>query len=357
MLIAVIPDIFQRTQVVLNVRVLAVANEPPAGERWIWRFEINLVVRVYLLLDIEMEAVGVITFIRHPIHHAKLSGIQTAETVTQVFTRGAVEAKAVAGLLFPLIHRLAQTLYNRNAFGTQRFTVEHMLFAEQRVDGFVDADKAKRDRRTSVFENFRDVVVRFQSHAAGPFHIEDRCHTRFHPFQTGDTGHQRLTRQHQTFIQQFPERGFVAFGFQRDARQVQADDAQVVTPVVDLFAVLFVHAEEAAAAHWGFKRAGHFHDLIVVEDVRVHAFARALQRQLFDVVVRVIKLMVQAIFNGENQLREHGGFTVFTKTCDAVTQNRLLNQTRFPTGAKTKAEGDERGLAVGGVQRIDFIFQ
>lgn len=29
MLIAVIPDIFQRTQVVLNIRVLAVANEPP----------------------------------------------------------------------------------------------------------------------------------------------------------------------------------------------------------------------------------------------------------------------------------------------------------------------------------------
>jgi hypothetical protein len=33
MLIAVIPDVFQRTQVVLNIRVLAVANETAAGER------------------------------------------------------------------------------------------------------------------------------------------------------------------------------------------------------------------------------------------------------------------------------------------------------------------------------------
>jgi hypothetical protein len=80
------------------------------------RFEINLVVRVYFLLDIKVEAVGVITFIRDAIHHAKLGGIQTAEAVTQVFTRRAVEAKAVARLFFPLIHRLTQTFHNRHAF-------------------------------------------------------------------------------------------------------------------------------------------------------------------------------------------------------------------------------------------------
>ena len=42
---------------------------------------------------------------------------------------------------------------------------------------------------------------------------------------------------------------------------------------------------------------------------------------------------------------------------DAVTQDRLLNQTGFPAGAETKAKGNERRLPVGGMQRIDFVFQ
>lgn len=78
-----------------------------------------------------------------------------------------------------------------------------------------------------------------------------------------------------------------------------------------LFAVLvFPHAEEAAAAHRGFERAGHLHDLIVVEDIRIHALARALQSQLFNIVVRIAKLVVQAVANGEDQLREYRRFTV-----------------------------------------------
>ena len=117
-------------------------------------------------------------------------------------------------------------------------------------------------------------------------------------------------------------------GFQRDTRQVEADNAEVVTPVVNLFAVLvFPHAEEAATAHRRFERTGHFHYLIVVQDVRIHALACTFQRQLFDVVVRIAKLVVQAVANGEHQFREHGGFTIFTETRNAVTQNGLLDQT------------------------------
>lgn len=43
----------------------------------------------------QMEAVGVVTFIRHSFHHAKLLGINSAESAAQVFTRCAIEAKRV----------------------------------------------------------------------------------------------------------------------------------------------------------------------------------------------------------------------------------------------------------------------
>ena len=41
-LVAVIPDIFQRPQVMLDIRVLAVANEAAVGQRRIRRFEVIL---------------------------------------------------------------------------------------------------------------------------------------------------------------------------------------------------------------------------------------------------------------------------------------------------------------------------
>jgi hypothetical protein len=52
----------------------------------------------------------------------------------------------------------------------------------------------------------------------------------------------------------------------------------------------------------------------------------AHQRQLFDVVVRVAKLVVQAVANREHQFREHGGFTVFAEAGNTVAQDRLLDQ-------------------------------
>ncbi|MNV43799.1 hypothetical protein D3C71_1355280 [compost metagenome] len=233
-----------------------------------------------------------------------------------------------------------------------------MLIAKQGVDGFVNADIAQGDRCATVLKDFRHVVVRFQAHAAGPFHIQNRCDAGFDPFQTGDAGHQGFTRQLQTFVEQRPERGFITFRFQRDARQVKADHADIVTAFMDLLAVfIFIHAEEAPAAHRGFERTGDFHHLVVVQDVRIHAFARAFQRQLFDVVVRIAKLMVQAIANGEDQFREHRGFAVFAEARNAVAQNRLLNQTRFPAGAQAKTKGHKRRLTVGGVQGVHFIFE
>ena len=76
---------------------------------------------------------------------------------------------------------------------------------------------------------------------------------------------------------------------------------------------IFIHAEEAAAAHRGFERTRDFHHLVVVQYIRIHALARAFQRQLFDVVVRITKLVIQAIANGEDQFWEHRGFAVFAE--------------------------------------------
>lgn len=152
MLIAVIPDIFQRLQVVLNVWILAIANEATVRQWRVRRFKVDLVVRVHLLLHIEVETVGVVTFIGHARHHAKLSGIETAEAVAQVFTRRAVETEAITRFFFPLIHCLTQTFNNRNTFRAQLLVVVNMLAAEQRVNGFVDADVTQRNRRTTVLK-------------------------------------------------------------------------------------------------------------------------------------------------------------------------------------------------------------
>ena len=194
-LIAVIPHVFQRLQVVLNVRVLAVADKTAVRDGRIGRFKVDLVVRVHLLLHIEVEAVGVVTFVGHAFHDAELSGVQTAEAIAEVFARRAVQAETVASFLFPLVYRIAQALHNRDTFLTQGVVVIDVLVAKQRVNRFVNADIAKRDRCATVFEDLRHIIVRLQAHAAGSFHIENWRDAGFHPFKTGDAGHQRLTCQ------------------------------------------------------------------------------------------------------------------------------------------------------------------
>ncbi|MNM93416.1 hypothetical protein D3C81_1057900 [compost metagenome] len=87
------------------------------------------------------------------------------------------------------------------------------------------------------------------------------------------------------------------------------------------FAIFFIGTEEAAAPHRGFERTGDFHHLIVIEDVRVHALAGALQRQLFDVVVRIAVLVIKAVADGEHQFGEHRRLTVLAQPGDAILQD------------------------------------
>ncbi|MNL53431.1 hypothetical protein D3C87_1766780 [compost metagenome] len=83
---------------------------------------------------------------------------------------------------------------------------------------------------------------------------------------------------------------------------------------MDLLAVfILIHAKETATAHGRFERTGDFHHLVVVQNIRIHALACAFQRQLFDVVVCVAKLVVQTVADRKHQFWEHGRFAVFAK--------------------------------------------
>jgi hypothetical protein len=46
--------------------------------------------------------------------------------------------------------------------------------------------------------------------------------------------------------------------------------------------------------------------------------------------------VVQTVANSEHQFREHRRFAVLAEARDAVAQNGLLDQSRFPAGARPK---------------------
>ena len=80
---------------------------------------------------------------------------------------------------------------------------------------------------------------------------------------------------------------------------------------MDLFAIFFVSAQETATAHWGFKGAGDFDDLVVIQNIRVHPFAGTFQSKLFDIIIRIVWLQIYAFALSEDQFREYRCFVVF----------------------------------------------
>ncbi len=222
LVIAVIPDVLQRLQVVLDVGVLAVADETAAGDGRIGRLEVQLVIGVHLLLHVQVEAVGVVALVGHPGHHAELLGVDAAEAGAEVLARGGVEAEAVAGLLFPLVGGRLEPRNDGDGLLPQHLAVEQMsVGAEQGVDGLVHPDVAEGNGGAAVLEDLADVVVRLEAHAAGPLHVEDGGDPGLDPLETLDAVHQRLLGHPQGGIQLVPEVRLIA-GFQRDARQVEA---------------------------------------------------------------------------------------------------------------------------------------
>ena len=355
--VTVIPDIFQGFQIVLHVRVFAVADKSPARQRRIGPLEIQLGVRVYFLFYIQVEAVGVVPLVGDAIYNAKLLGIEFAKTGAEVFTRCTVEAEPIAGLFFPSLNSITQGLDYAYSLFTQLVVIKHMgLVTIEGINGFVHADKAQRNRSPTVLENLGHIIIGFQTYPAGAFHIEDGGNPGLDALQTFNSGHQCLLRQTQAVIQQIVEMGLIT-RLKSDAWQVEADNPQIIASLMDLLAILFIDTEEATAAHRRLEGAGYLDDLIVVENVWIHALGGALQCQFLDVVIDIACLVIDSIADGKDQFRENGSFLVLAEASNAIFQYGLLNQTRFPTGAQPKAEGDKRGLAIGGVQGVNFVFQ
>ena len=59
----------------------------------------------------------------------------------------------------------------------------------QRIDGFVNTYVAKGNGGAAIFEDLRHVIVCFQTHTAGTFHVENWCYAGFSVFQAGNTSH------------------------------------------------------------------------------------------------------------------------------------------------------------------------
>ena len=159
-------------------------------------------------------------------------------------------------------------------------------------------------------------------------------------------------------VEDLPEAVLVSVGFQCDARNVHGDHAEVHAAVLDILAGLRVDPalQEGTAAHRRFEGAGDLHDVLVEDDVRVHALGGAFEGQLLQVVVRVARIGVHTVLDGEDELREDGGVMLGTKAADAVEEDGALDFAREPVGAETEADGHERGLAVGHTVGVDLVF-
>ena len=73
--VAVIPHVFQRLKVVLDVRVFAVANKAAAGEWRVHHFKVQFVVWIDFFLYVQVIAVGVVAFVGDAVDDTKLFGV------------------------------------------------------------------------------------------------------------------------------------------------------------------------------------------------------------------------------------------------------------------------------------------
>ncbi len=356
-LVAVVPDILEPLEVVLHVGILAVADESATRDGWVGHLEVQFRIWIHLLLHVEVETVGIISLIGDIFDLPEFLEVESAEAIAQVLARCAVEAETVAGFGFPSVDCLAEDFDNMQRFLLKLEVVVNVALGVERVDRFVQTDVAEADGGTAVFEDLGNGIVRIEANAAGALHIEDGCNAGFDVFESCNAGVECATSELQAFTQDFEEALFTAIGLDRYAWQVETHHSEVVAALVLLLAVALIGAEEAATAHREFERAGDLDGLLVVEDVGIHPLARALEGELLDVVVWIFGLAVEAFADRKNQLREDGRLATFAEAADAVVEDGSLNQFGLPALAESKAEGHEGGLPVGGVERVDLIFE
>ena len=224
-----------------------------------------------------------------------------------------------------------EVLHDPDGLLPELLVLEYRGVAVERVHALVDADIAEGYRGPSVLENGRNGIISLEPYAAGACHVEDRGNPGAHAVEALDAADQGLLADCEAAVEDLVELLLVMVGLNRDAREVEAHDAEVVA-AVDLLHSVSVQPlrEEAPAAHRVLEGSGDADNLLVVEDVRVHALGGALQRELLDIVVGIALLVVDTVLNREDELREHRGPVVLPEAAHAVLQDGLLDESRRP---------------------------
>ena len=359
-LVGVIPHSLKRLGIVLQARELAVVDEATG----------RVVGEVLLVVELlhrrrgqphrVVEGVGVEVVVGYAFDAAELLAIHAVEAVGEAFRRRGVHRVMVAFGLAPLLAQLVHALDNGQrellAFRIPA-VVAHPVLTVEHSRRLVQADVAQRYSGTLVAEELVDVVVGAEA-SEGAIAEQGRRVDRGGLLAAHDAELQRLVRDFHTLVEQLPEAVLVAVGLKGDTRHVDGDDAEVHAAVFDILAGLGVDPtlQEGTAAHRGLEGAGDLDDVVVEDDIRVHALGGAFERQLLHVVVRVARVGVDAVLDGEHELRENRGMAILAQAADTVEQDGTLDFAGEPRGAQAEADGHERGLAVGHTVGINLIF-
>ena len=358
--VGVIPHGFERLRVVLQARVLAVVDEAAGSVVREVLLVAELLHRGGLQPHRVVEGVGVEVVVSHAFDTAELFTVHAVEAVGQGFSRsgvhGIVVALRFAPLLAQLVHALDDGQRELLAFRIPAVVANPVLAVEDR-GGLGKADVAERHGGTLVLEQLVHVVVGTETTERTEAE-QGRGVDRGGFLAAHDAELQRLMGHFHALLEQLPEAGLVAVGFDGDTRHVDGDHAEVHTAIFFILAGLRVDPtlQEGAATHRSLEGACDLDDVLVEHHIRVHALGGGLEGELLQIVVRVTRVGVHAVLHSKDELREDGGVVFLAEAANTVQQDCALHFTREPVGAETKADSHERGLAVGHTVGVDLVF-
>ncbi|UES35618.1 hypothetical protein KKP3664_000079 [Citrobacter phage KKP_3664] len=152
---------------------------------------------------------------------------------------------------------------------------------------------------------------------------------------------------------------FLRLRFKSNTREVDCHHTQVITSIQNFITVIIMpHTKETATTHRRYRNARTSDATVIrcTNDIWVHTFRSAFQSQLFDVIVAILWIKVNAFFHEHNEFREHRSNAFFTQTTDTVFQNSFLDHPFIITRTRTKSNRNEWGLSVSSMQGVHFIF-
>ena len=286
--------------------------------------------------------------------------VHTVEAIGEGFGRRGVHGIVVAFRVAPFLAQLVHALDDGQCeFLALRIpaVVAHPVLAVEHAGRLIQANVAQGNGGTFVAEQLVDAVVGAEA-TEGSETEQGRRIDRRGLLATHDTELQCLMSHGHTLVEDLPEAILVAVGFQCDARNVHGDDAKVHASVFHVLAGRRINPtlQEGTAAHRGFEGAGDLHDVLVEDHVRIHALGGAFEGELLQIVVRIARIGVHTMLDGEHELRENGGVMFGTEAADTVQEDGTLNLAGEPVSAQTEANGHERGLAIRHTIGVDLVF-